>query len=118
MKESRDPGQRLGLFHHISDYAIAIVFLMISARANNVVWPVVIGAVALLNAASTQGPLAAYRTIPRRVHGVIDFGIVAAAIVGAIAVRNNSGDALGLVALGILQLVNIYLSGVLKRARA
>jgi hypothetical protein len=118
MKESRDPGQRLGLFHHVTDYAIAIVFLMISARADNVVWPVVIGAVALINAAATRGPLAAYRTIPRSVHGVIDFGIAAAAIVGAVVVRNDSGDALGLAALGILQLVNIYLSGVLKRARA
>jgi hypothetical protein len=82
------------------------------------VWPLLIGIVALVNAATTRGPLAAYRAIPHSVHMVIDVGVMVTAIVGAVAVRNNASDALGLVALAVLQGFNLYLTRVLKRSKA
>jgi uncharacterized membrane protein YeiH len=49
---------------------------------------------------------------------VIDVGVMVTAIVGAVAVRNNASDALGLVALAVLQGFNLYLTRVLKRSKA
>jgi len=71
-----------------------------------------------VNAATTRGPLAAYRAIPHNLHMVIDVGIVVVTVVGAVAVRNNAGDALGLVALAVVQGFNLYLTRVLKRSKA
>ena len=109
---------RLGFFHHVTDYVVAAAFILIGVRAQDPVWPLLIGIVALVNAATTRGPLAAYRAVPHSLHMMIDAGIVVVAVVGAVAVRNNAGDALGLVALGAVQGFNLYLTRVLKRSKA
>ena len=114
----KDKVARLGFFHHVTDYVVAAAFIFIGVRAQDPVWPLLIGIVALVNAATTRGPLAAYRAIPHSVHMVIDVGVLVTAIVGAVAVRNNASDALGLVALAVLQGFNLYLTRVLKRSKA
>ena len=88
-----------------------------SLWANPITW-IIIGIVALVNAATTRGPLAAYRAVPHSLHMVIDVGVIVAALVGAVAVRSNAGDAVGLVALAVVQGFNLYLTRVLKKAKA
>ena len=109
---------RLGFFHHVTDYVVAAAFILIGVRAQDPAWPLLIGIVALVNAATTRGPLAAYRAVPHSLHMVIDVGVAIAAVVGAVAVRSNAGDALGLVALAAVQCFNLYLTRVLKRSKA
>lgn len=114
----KDAVARLGFFHHVTDYVVAAAFILVGVRAQDPVWPLLIGIVALVNAATTRGPLAAYRAVPHSLHMVIDAGVVVASVVGAVAVRDNAGDALGLVALAAVQVFNLYLTRVLKKAKA
>ncbi len=109
---------RLGFFHHLTDYVVAAAFIFIGVRAQDPVWPLLIGIVALVNAATTRGPLAAYRFVPHGLHTMIDVGIVIVTIVGAVVVHNNASDALGLAALAVVQGFNVYLTGVHKRSKA
>ena len=114
---AKDKAPRLGLFHHAGDYVVAALLLFSLGRAHTVVWPAVIGCVALANAAMTRGPLAAYRKVSLPVHRIIDMVVVAACIVGAIVVREHRTDALVLVAVAVLQGMVVWLTMVAKRAR-
>lgn len=109
---------RLGFFHHLVDYLVAAAFIFVGVRTQDPAWPLLIGIVSLVNAATTRGPLAAYRAVPHSLHMVLDVGVVVAALVGAVAVRSNAGDAVGLVALAVVQGFNLYLTRVLKKAKA
>lgn len=76
-----------------------------------------IGVVGLVNAAMTRGPLAAYRRVPLPMHGVVDVGLVVACVVGAVAVRSNTTDALVLVCAAILEGTVVWLSRAVDRAK-
>lgn len=108
---------RLGLFHQTGDYVVAALLLLSLSRADVAVWPLAIGAFGLINAAMTRGPLAAYRRIPLPLHGAIDVALVVACVVGAVAVRNNTTDALVLVSAALLQGTNVWLSRAVDRAK-
>jgi len=109
--------ERLGLFHQMGDYFVGAILLLSLGRADVVAWPLVIGAVGLANAAMTRGPLAAFRRVSIRVHGVADVGVVVACLVGAVAVRDNTTDALVLGSAALLQSVVVWLARSVDRAR-
>lgn len=109
---------RLGVFHHAGDYVVAALALLSLGRAETVVWPFVVGIVALCNAAMTRGPLAAYRKITLGAHSAIDAILVVICLVGAVVVRDHRSDALVLVVIGVVQFTVIWLSRIAKQAKA
>ena len=109
--------ERLGLFHQTGDYLVAALLLLSLSRSAVAVWPLVLGIVALGNAAMTRGPLAAFRRIPLGVHRAIEVGLVVACCVGAVAVREHGVDAVALVAAAVLQGGIVWLSHVAGRAK-
>ncbi len=108
---------RLGVFHQAGDYVVAALLLLSLSRADVPAWPLAIGAVGLVNAAMTRGPLAAYRRIPLPLHGAIDVMLVVVCIAGAITVRSNRTDALVLVSAAVLHGTNVWLSRAVERAK-
>ena len=111
------PGQRLGLFHQVSDYAVALGFLILITRAVYPLLLAILGLVALLNAASTQGPLAAYRFVPRKIHNAIDAALVLGAVVAGCIGSQSTANRFSLFALALIQGFIIYLARVTKNAR-
>lgn len=109
--------ERLGLFHQTGDYLVAALLLLSLARAEVPAWPLVIGVVGLVNAAMTRGPLAAYRRIPMSLHGIVDVGLVVACLVGAVAVRSHTTDAVVLVCAAVLEATVVWLSRAVDRAK-
>jgi hypothetical protein len=108
---------RLGVFHQAGDYAVAALLLLSLSRAEVPEWPLAIGAVGLVNAAMTRGPLAAYRRIPLPLHGAVDVVLVVGSFIGAVAVRSNTTDALVMVSAAVLHGTNVWLSRAVDRAR-
>lgn len=108
---------RLGVFHQAGDYVVAALLLLSLSRAEIPAWPLAIGAIGLVNAAMTRGPLAAYRRIPLPLHGAIDAMLVVACVIGAVAVRSNTTDALVLVSAAVLHGTNVWLSRAVDRAK-
>jgi hypothetical protein len=111
-------GQRLGLFHQVSDYTVALGFLVLITRAVYPVLLAILGLIALLNAASTQGPLAAYRFVPRKIHNAIDAALVLGAVVAGCIGSQSTTNRFSLFALALIQGFIIYLARVTKNARA
>lgn len=109
--------ERLGLFHQTGEYFIAALLLLSLSRSAVVAWPLVLGVIALGNAAMTRGPLAAFRRIPLVVHRVIEVGFVVACCVGAVSVRKHGVDAAALAAAAVLQGGIVWLSHVAGRAK-
>lgn len=115
---AHDKPARLGIFHHAGDYAVAAMALLSVGRAHAIVWPLLVGLVALGNAAMTRGPLAAYRKIALPLHRVLDAGVIVLSLVGAVAARAHRTDALVLVAIGAVQFMIIWLSRIAKKEKA
>jgi hypothetical protein len=114
-KSSR--AQRLGLFHQVGDYAVALGFLILITRATYPLVLAILGLIALLNAASTQGPLAAYRLMPRKIHDAIDMALVLGAVLAGSIGSQPVANRFSLFALAVIQGFIIYLSRVTKHAR-
>ncbi|NDG66903.1 MAG: hypothetical protein EBY23_08355 [Actinobacteria bacterium] len=114
-KSSR--GQRLGLFHQVSDYAVALGFLVLITRATYPLLLALLGLVALLNAATTQGPVAAYRLVPHKIHSGIDMALVLGAVVAGCIGSQSTANRFSLFALALIQGFIIYLTRVTKHAR-
>jgi len=58
--------------HQIVEYLLGIAAIAVGAQSAEPLLPCVAGALLLLNAASTEGPLAAFRLVPRRFHRLLD----------------------------------------------
>lgn len=70
--------------HQFVEYGIAAGLIMLAAQTSTPAVPAVVGAAMLLNAACTPGPLGAFRWFSRRVHRLLDWAIIVAALVAAI----------------------------------
>jgi hypothetical protein len=101
----------------VSDYAVALGFLILITRAVYPLLLAILGLVALLNAASTQGPLAAYRFVPRKIHNAIDAVLVLGAVVAGSMGSQSTANRFSLFALALIQGFIIYLARVTKHAR-
>ena len=107
---------RLGLFHQFGDYFVAALLLLSLARAEVPAWPLVIGVVALANAAMTRGPLAAFRRVPLGLHTVADVGVIAVCLIGAVVLRSNTTDAFVLGSAALIQAGVVWLARSVDRA--
>jgi len=70
--------------HQAAEYLIGVVLIASGLQSPTPVAPAVVGAVVLLSAAATRGPLSAFRLVPVRVHRWVDVAVIAFEVVGAI----------------------------------
>jgi hypothetical protein len=70
--------------HQAVEYGLGLALVSFGSRSLTPVVPCAIGALILLNAAIARGPLAAFRGVPRKVHRLLDLGVVAVALLLAV----------------------------------
>jgi hypothetical protein len=79
------PGsQRPFWMHQLVEYVLGLALISVGARSPTPVLPCVLGALIMLNAAITRGPLSAFRGVPRGVHRTVDVVLVGLAVVLAL----------------------------------
>ena len=109
--------ERLGIFHQIGDYVVALMYAGSASQSPEPLLHVVLALAVLVNTATTRGPLCAYSRIPRRVHDAIDLVAVVGALASAFILRNDLGGVVVLIAIGVVHLFIIYTTLVHKRAK-
>lgn len=67
------------------EYLLGITAIATGAQTPKPVFPCIAGALMMLNAGSTHGPLGAFRLVPRKIHRIVDWVLVVAMLVGAAA---------------------------------
>jgi hypothetical protein len=70
--------------HQLVEYILGLFAIAAGAQAPKPLWPCVAGALLLINAACTDGPLAAFKLVPRRLHRLLDDILVVAFLVMAV----------------------------------
>lgn len=71
--------------HQLVEYLLGITAIATGAQTPKPVFPCIAGALMMLNAGSTHGPLGAFRLVPRKIHRIVDWVLVVAMLVGAAA---------------------------------
>jgi hypothetical protein len=110
--------------HQIAEYALGLGLIAQAAQGSSAVLPVVFGAVILLSAALTDGPLAGWKAVSRPTHRVVDIVLAVAAL--ALAVLPWTGADLATRAvlaitaalLGLLILRTSYAPKVVRAPRS
>jgi len=103
--------------HQLVEYGIAAGLIMMSAQSTTPVVPVLVCLALLGNAAITHGPLSAFKWIDRRIHRILDWVIIATALVGAIVFDLDSRGRLALIALATVMAVVTLGTNFAKRQR-
>lgn len=70
--------------HQVAEFILGGALLGMGLQSPTPVVPAVVGGVVALHAASTDGPLSAFKVVPRRVHRVIDIGVICFALFAAV----------------------------------
>ena len=77
--------------HQIAEYVIGISLVATGVQSSTPTIPVVLGAAVVANTASANGPLGAFRRVPRAVHRVIDIVLAVVAAIACAAADIDSG---------------------------
>ena len=70
--------------HQVVEYILGGSMIAAGLQSPTPVVPSVVGAIIMLNAAITSGPLSAFRVLDRRVHRVIDVLVIAVEMLAAV----------------------------------
>ena len=70
--------------HQLAEYVLGVALVAVGIQSPTPAVPAVVAAVIIVHAAITKAPLAAFRVIDRRLHRVIDVGVLAFEVVAAI----------------------------------
>ncbi len=106
---SSEPIEKLAFWVHQGvEYLVGFLVISQALQASEPAVPIIAGAAVLLLALTADGPLAAFKAVPRRVHRVLDVVVAVGLVVLAIVARDSLGE-LGLIvvvavaaALGVL----------------
>ena len=95
--------------HQLVEYLLGVAAIATGAQSPKPALPCIAGALMMLNAGSTHGPLAAFRLIPRKVHRLSDAGLIVLMAVGA-AIGGSAIDSAGRSVLVALAIVLAFVS--------
>ena len=70
--------------HQVVEYILGGSLIAAGLQSPTPVVPSVIGAIVMLHAAITIGPVGAFRVLSRRVHRVVDVGVIALEVVAGV----------------------------------
>jgi len=95
------PSKRPFWMHQIVEYILGGALIASGLQSPTPVVPSVLGAVIMLHAAVTVGPLGAFRVLGRRTHRVVDVVVIAAEIGAGVQPWINLESSTRIVVLGI-----------------
>jgi hypothetical protein len=78
--------------HQLVEYTVAILIASEGARSGKPLVPMVGAVVVLVNAAIADGPGAAFRWVPRKVHRVLDLVVATGLVLAGIVLRSQAGS--------------------------
>lgn len=70
--------------HQLAEYLLGLALVAVGVQSPTPLMPCVVAAVIIVHASITKAPLAAFQVINRRLHRVIDVGIIAFEVVAAL----------------------------------
>ena len=70
--------------HQVAEFVLGGALLAMGLQSPTPVVPAVVGGLIAIHGASTEGPLSAFRVIPRRLHRVIDLVVIGFALFAAV----------------------------------
>lgn len=77
-------GKRTFWMHQLAEYLVGFALVATGLQSPEPLVPTLLGALIVLNSASADGPMGAFRVVGRRTHRVLDIGIFALAIVACV----------------------------------
>jgi hypothetical protein len=112
---SAEPSTKLAFWiHQLVEYAVGLLLAYQAIHSPKPVIPVLAGLVVIVLAATADGPAAAWRVVPRRVHRVLDIVVALGLVAAAILLGDQVGGAgqiilaVGALAMGMLILRSDY----------
>lgn len=105
--------------HQIVEYILGLALIATGLQSPTPLVPGVIGLLIILNAAITKGPVAAFRVINRKVHRVVDVGLIALTFVAAFQpwLETESGVRLIVVFIGVVHAFVWWQSNFAERVK-
>lgn len=79
-----DTTKRPFWMHQVVEYILGGSMIAAGLQSPTPVVPSVVGAIVMLHAAITIGPMGAFRVLSRRVHRVVDVGVIALEVVAGV----------------------------------
>ena len=70
--------------HQFAEYVLGLALVAVGIQSPTPTVPCLVAMVIILHAAITTGPLSAFRLVDRRLHRVIDVGVIAFEVVAAV----------------------------------
>lgn len=77
-------GKRPFWMHQLVEYILGGTLIAAGLHSSSPVVPSVVGGIVMLHAAMTIAPIGAFRVLPRRVHRVVDVGVMALEVLAAV----------------------------------
>jgi len=87
--------------HQFVEYLLGIGAIATGAQSPKPLFPCIAGGLLLLNGASTEGPLAAFKLIPRRFHRFGDIAVILFMVVAAVTAGETIDTAGRIVLVGL-----------------
>jgi hypothetical protein len=117
-------GKRPFWMHQLVEYILGAALVASGLQSLTPAAPAVVGGVIILHAAMTKGPLCAFRVIGRRLHRVIDIGVIAFELLVAlqpwVSVDSSARTIIGAIAMvhAFVWWQSSFLERVKRQARA
>jgi uncharacterized membrane protein YhaH (DUF805 family) len=77
-------GKRPFWMHQLVEYILGAALAAVGLQSPTPIMPALVGIVVILHAAITKAPLSAFRVIGRRLHRVVDLGVIGFEVLAAI----------------------------------
>jgi hypothetical protein len=93
--------------HQIVEYILGLALIASGLQSPTPIVPGVLGGLIILNAAITKGPVGAFRVLSRKVHRVLDVGLITLTFVAAFQpwLETDSGVRLIVIFIGVVYAV-------------
>ena len=101
--------------HQLVEYGIAGGLIMMSAQSATPLAPASMGIAILINAAVVDGPMSAFKWCSRRVHKILDWLIIVAALLASIVLDLDAQGRLVLLAVGLVMAVVVLGTNFVKK---
>ena len=90
--------------HQVVEYILGVALIATGLQSPTPIVPGVLGLLIILNAAITKGPVGAFRVLSKKVHRVLDVGLIALTFVAAFQpwLDTDSGVRLIVVFIGVV----------------
>ena len=106
--------------HQLVEYILGGALIATGLQSPTPMVPTVVGGLVMLHAALTAGPLGAFRVVGRRLHRVIDVGIISIAFLAAVQpwIELDSGTAIVMIGIALVYLFVWWQTNYARRVKS